>query len=126
NAIKAAYLLIQGLESLEKEGNERAESDPHYGAVHHPINFNPGFIKGGDWASSCPAWCDVVCRFGLLPGGAGASCRRETRAGVGRGLLSTRNRGLRGEDCASAHVSGKQPSINRVVGLSFARLCHAR
>ena len=34
----------------------------------HPINFNPGIIKGGDWASSVPAWCDVDCRIAILPG----------------------------------------------------------
>jgi acetylornithine deacetylase len=84
NAIKAAYLLIQGLESLEKEWNERAASDPHYGAVHHPINFNPGIIKGGDWASSVPAWCDVDCRIALLPGWDVDSCRREIEACVAK------------------------------------------
>jgi acetylornithine deacetylase len=32
------------------------------------IKFNPGIIRGGDWASSTPAWCEVDCRIGLLPG----------------------------------------------------------
>jgi len=36
--------------------------------VKHPINFNPGIIKGGDWASSVPAWCDLDCRIAVLPG----------------------------------------------------------
>jgi acetylornithine deacetylase len=68
NAIKAAYHLIQKLEVLEEEWNERAKSHPAYKSVHHPLNFNPGIIKGGDWASSVPAWCDLDCRIGILPG----------------------------------------------------------
>ena len=68
NAIKAAYHLIGALEKLEAEWNERAKSDKHFSAVNHPINFNPGIIKGGDWASSVPAWCDVDCRIAVLPG----------------------------------------------------------
>ena len=46
----------------------RAESDAHYAKVNHPINFNPGIIHGGDWASSVPAWCDIDCRISVLPG----------------------------------------------------------
>ena len=68
NAIMAAYHLIHDLEKLEAEWNERAKSDRHFKNVTHPINFNPGIIKGGDWASSVPAWCDVDCRIAILPG----------------------------------------------------------
>lgn len=68
NAIKAAYHLVQALEVLEQEWNRRAASDRHFGRVKHPINFNPGIIKGGDWASSVPAWCDIDCRIAVLPG----------------------------------------------------------
>jgi acetylornithine deacetylase len=68
NAIKAAYHLIQGLEVLEAEWNERARTHRTFASVNHPLNFNPGIIKGGDWASSVPAWCDVDCRIGVLPG----------------------------------------------------------
>ncbi|KPF93023.1 acetylornithine deacetylase [Rhodopseudomonas sp. AAP120] len=68
NAITAAYHLIGALEKLEEEWNRRAASDPHFKTLAHPINFNPGIIKGGDWASSVPAWCDVDCRIAVLPG----------------------------------------------------------
>jgi acetylornithine deacetylase len=68
NAIKAATYLIQALEELEEEWNRRAATDKHFKAVKHPINLNPGIIKGGDWASSVPAWCDVDCRIAVLPG----------------------------------------------------------
>ncbi len=50
---------------MERARQERIASSA---AVNHPLNFNPGIIKGGDWASSVPAWCDVDCRIGILPG----------------------------------------------------------
>jgi acetylornithine deacetylase len=82
NAIKAAYHLIQGIEGLEAELNERAKSHRFFGAVNHPLNFNPGIIRGGDWASSVPAWCDVDCRIGILPGWTIAECQAEILACV--------------------------------------------
>jgi acetylornithine deacetylase len=77
NAITAAYHLIQSLEQLEAEWNERAKTDRHFGKVTHPINLNPGIIKGGDWASSVPAWCDVDCRIAILPGWSVSDCQAE-------------------------------------------------
>ena len=63
---------------------ERARQDgsAFQGAVPHPINFNPGIIKGGDWASSVPAWCDVDCRIAVLPGWSIAECQNEILACV--------------------------------------------
>jgi acetylornithine deacetylase len=61
NAIMAAYHLIHSLQKLEAAWNERAKADRHFKTLTHPINFNPGIIKGGDWASR--AWCDVDCRI---------------------------------------------------------------
>ncbi len=80
NAITAAYHLIQAIEKLEIEWNERAASDKHFKAVNHPLNFNPGTIKGGDWASSVPAWCVVDCRIAILPGWSVKDCQAEILA----------------------------------------------
>ena len=82
NAIKAAYHLIQALEGLEAEWNERAKTHPAFANVNHPLNFNPGIIKGGDWASSVPAWCDVDCRIAILPGWKVAEAQAEIVACV--------------------------------------------
>ena len=68
NAIMASFDVIRALQGLEVEWNARAANDPVYKDVDHPLNFNAGKIKGGDWASSVPAWCDVDCRIGILPG----------------------------------------------------------
>jgi acetylornithine deacetylase/succinyl-diaminopimelate desuccinylase-like protein len=77
NAIKAAYHLMHALEGLEEEWNARAKTDRNYRAVNHPINFNPGIIRGGDWASSVPAWCDLECRLAVLPGWSVKACQEE-------------------------------------------------
>jgi acetylornithine deacetylase len=82
NAIMAAYHLIAALQQLETAWNQRAANDRHFGALTHPINFNPGIIRGGDWASSVPAWCDVDCRIAILPGWSVADCQAEILATV--------------------------------------------
>ena len=82
NAIQASYHLIHALEKLEAEWNERAKSDRHFKTLNHPINFHPGIIRGGDWASSVPAWCDVDCRIAVLPGWSIKDCQNEILACV--------------------------------------------
>ena len=67
NAIMSAYHLIQALIAHTKTVNEAARTDGLYGDIRDPIKFNPGIIRGGDWASSTPSWCEVDCRIGLLP-----------------------------------------------------------
>jgi len=67
NAIMSAYALINALVEYTRELNEIAKTDTWYSSVPNPIKFNPGVIRGGDWASSTPSWCEVDCRIGLLP-----------------------------------------------------------
>lgn len=80
NAIMAAYDVIGALKGLEADWNARAAEDPVYRDVPHPLNFNAGKIAGGDWASSVPAWCDIDCRMGVLPGQDLAEARAEIEA----------------------------------------------
>ncbi|WP_160123448.1 ArgE/DapE family deacylase [Rhodovarius lipocyclicus] len=68
NAIMSAYTLVQALYEHTAEANKAAAAHPWYKDIDSPIKFNPGVIRGGDWASSTPAWCEVDCRIGLLPG----------------------------------------------------------
>ncbi len=82
NAITAAYHLISALQQLEAKWNERARADRHFKTLSNAINFNPGIIKGGDWASSVPAWCDVDCRIAILPGWSVSEAQAEIRACV--------------------------------------------
>ncbi len=67
NAIMSAYHLINALNAHTKALNEAAKTDKWYSVIRDPIKFNPGIIRGGDWASSTPSWCEVDCRIGLLP-----------------------------------------------------------
>mgnify|MGYP006286693941 FL=1 len=57
--------------------NARAADHPHFHSLARPIVFNPGMIRGGDWPSSVPAWCEVDCRIAVLPGWDVAACRAE-------------------------------------------------
>ena len=68
NAILSAYHLIQALIRHTAALNAAAKGHPWYDGVADPIKFNPGIIRGGDWASSTPSWCEVDCRLGLMPG----------------------------------------------------------
>ncbi len=77
NAIMSAYTLLQALYGLTAEINLRAKDHPWFGTIPDPVKFNPGVIRGGDWASSTPAWCEVDCRIGLLPGTTLADARAE-------------------------------------------------
>ncbi|QCK86899.1 ArgE/DapE family deacylase [Phreatobacter aquaticus] len=68
NAIEAAFGVIRKLRELEAQWNEKAKDDAWFKDQAHPINLNVGKIKGGDWASSVPAWCTVDCRIAIYPG----------------------------------------------------------
>jgi len=77
NAISAAFLLLQALQELADRMNGEAAADAWFGNVPSPVKFNSGRIRGGDWASSTPAWCEVDCRLGILPGRPVDDLRRE-------------------------------------------------
>ena len=68
NAIDAAYEVIGALRELEAEWNGRRAEHRYFEDLEHPINFNIGGIRGGDWPSSVPAWCEVRIRIATYPG----------------------------------------------------------
>ena len=82
NAIMSAYTLLQALYAHTAKANEAATGHPWYAGVDSPIKFNPGIIRGGDWASSTPAWCEVDCRIGLLPGQEVSAVQQAVEAAV--------------------------------------------
>ncbi|WP_131196640.1 ArgE/DapE family deacylase [Lichenihabitans psoromatis] len=77
NAIMSAYRVLTALEALTARINARAKDDLVFQGVDNPVKFNPGVIRGGDWPSSTPAWCEVDCRIGLMPGTALSEARAE-------------------------------------------------
>lgn len=68
NAIIASFSLFAALQALTASLNNEAKHDPYFCRTADPIKFNVGVIRGGDWASSTPAWCETDCRIGVLPG----------------------------------------------------------
>ncbi len=68
NAIEASFDIMKGLRKLEEDWNARQKNHRYFEQYDHPINFNIGKIKGGDWASSVPAWCSFDCRISIYPG----------------------------------------------------------
>lgn len=76
NAIFSSFALLQALQALTERLNIEARLNRWFKNVPEPIKFNPGVIRGGDWPSSTPSWCEVDCRLGLLPGMNVADLRR--------------------------------------------------
>jgi acetylornithine deacetylase len=68
SAILSAMHLTRAFQDYTAQLNAKAVSNKWFGDIKNPIKFNVGIIKGGDWASSTPAWCELDCRLGLLPG----------------------------------------------------------
>lgn len=68
SAILSAMHLVRAFQDYTAGINARAAANEWFGAVKNPIKFNVGIIKGGDWASSTAAWCELDCRLGILPG----------------------------------------------------------
>ncbi|HXH35808.1 MAG TPA: ArgE/DapE family deacylase [Plantibacter sp.] len=68
NAIDAAYFVVERLREVEKRWNAQQGAHRYFEDLDHPINLNVGKIKGGDWGSSVPAWCEVDLRVALYPG----------------------------------------------------------
>lgn len=77
NAIMSAYKLLEELYGLTGRINARAKDHPLFKGMNNPVKFNPGVIRGGDWGSSTPAWCEVDCRIGLLEGTTLAQARQD-------------------------------------------------
>ena len=82
NAILSAFGLIEAIRAFTKTLNERAKKHPWFSKIQNPVKFNPGKIKGGDWASSTPSWCEVDCRIAVLPGMSLEAFRREVTEAV--------------------------------------------
>ncbi|MBB2169854.1 ArgE/DapE family deacylase [Gluconacetobacter aggeris] len=68
NAILSAYPILSAIQQEVARLNRTLGDDPWFSRIENPIKFNVGRIRGGDWASSVPAWCAVDCRIGVPPG----------------------------------------------------------
>lgn len=79
NAISKAYLMVQAVQELEARVN--AEERPEqFKKFEHPLNYNIGVIRGGDWTSSVPEECTFEVRVSAYPGEDLGEVRRRFKA----------------------------------------------
>ncbi len=67
NAISKAYPMIQAVQDLESIVNSE-ERPEQFKQFEHPLNYNIGVIRGGDWTSSVPEECIFEVRISAYPG----------------------------------------------------------
>jgi acetylornithine deacetylase len=68
NAISKAYLMFRTIQELEAEVNAADNRPPQFEGIEHPLNYNVGIARGGDWASSVPEECILEVRISAFPG----------------------------------------------------------
>ncbi|MGJ7909522.1 peptidase [Neobacillus sp. LXY-1] len=66
NAIEKSLAVIQRLQKLEKDRNERI-TDPFYDNIPIPIPINIGKMNSGEWPSSVPDTAIIEGRMGVAP-----------------------------------------------------------
>jgi len=66
-AIDFTMYLFAALKTLEARWNEPSARYRCYASHAHPVNFNLGKIRGGEWASSVPTACRSDIRIGFYP-----------------------------------------------------------
>jgi len=67
NAILKAYPLIQAVKELEEKVNDPSVRHPLFKDNAHPLNYNVGVVRGGDWTSSVPEECTFEVRISCYP-----------------------------------------------------------
>lgn len=68
NANEKAAFLMRGIREMEAAANEPGARHDAYRDVVHPLNYNVGVVRGGDWPSSVPSECVLEVRFSAYPG----------------------------------------------------------
>ncbi len=68
NAVLEACRLMEAVKQLEAEANDQARRHPLFEGIEHPLNYNIGVVRGGDWASSVPEECVFEVRISCYPG----------------------------------------------------------
>jgi acetylornithine deacetylase len=68
NAVVKAARVIEAIGELEAAANRPELRHPQFGGIEHPLNYNVGVVRGGDWASSVPEECVLEVRIAAYPG----------------------------------------------------------
>ena len=129
NAIDAATTVTRALRELEAELNRDPPSP--YDLFEHPINLNPGVIRGGDWTSTVAAECTVSYRLAQYPGDDPADLQRRVEHAVAEAaaadpFLSENPPRVRydGFACEGFSLSHDEP-VAVALGDAYARLMGA-
>jgi len=130
NAIDAATTVTRALRELEAELN--LTPPPPYDVFEHPINLNPGVIRGGDWTSTVAADCTVSYRLALYPGERPVDLRRRVEetvraAGATDSFLAENPPRVRydGFSCEGFSLSHEQP-VAVALSDAYGRLLGSR
>ena len=68
NAVVKAARVVQAVLELEARANHERPRPAQFAGAEHPLNYNVGIIRGGDWTSSVPEECVLEVRLSLFPG----------------------------------------------------------
>jgi acetylornithine deacetylase len=68
NAVVKAIRVIEAVLEVEERVNREAAPPGEFAGVTHPLNYNVGIIRGGDWASTVPEECVIEVRLAAFPG----------------------------------------------------------
>jgi acetylornithine deacetylase len=68
NAVLKTCRLLEAVGELEERVNNPADRHPLFEGLEHPLNYNIGIVRGGDWASSVPEECIFEVRLSCYPG----------------------------------------------------------
>lgn len=88
NAIDATMKLVAALRVLETEMNAEKSQHPLFADHPRPINLNLAQIRGGDWTSMVPAWCEAELRFAMYPGQSAGSLRERVESCIARAVAA--------------------------------------
>lgn len=67
NAFLHARALVEAILELEAQVNAE-EKHPAFADVPHPLNYNVGVVRSGDWPSAVPPECTLEVRISAYPG----------------------------------------------------------
>ena len=82
NAIVKAARVVEAIVELERAANRAEDRHPLFADTSHPLNYNVGIIRGGDWASSVPEECVLEVRIAAYPGENLAEVQRRFRVAL--------------------------------------------
>lgn len=67
NAFTKARVLLDAVAELERIVAAE-EKHPAFTSAEHPLNYNVGIVRAGDWPSSVPSECTLEVRISAYPG----------------------------------------------------------